>query len=150
MALTTVQLARMCAASLAADKNLAAYAQEYFGKAFSIQLGEDFRRPPAMEDAPFILVFADAVESQPLMNTHSLGLLVGINDDVWREHNAVQEMRGLVRLDALLVPIEKNLAFATQQCLRQEGTVQFELINFPLLLMQYDLTLTEKLPIGRR
>lgn len=150
MPLTTMTITRACASALAADKNLQALSAEWFAKPFSVQIGEDFRRPPEMEEAPFMIVFADGVQTQPTTKTHSIGLLLGIEDEAWIERNGVQEMRGLARLDRLLPCIEKAIDFALPQCSVSESVVQFELVNFPLVLMQYDLTIIEKLPIGRR
>ena len=150
--LTTVGIARAWANALQTDRTLRQWAQEHFGRPFTVSIGADMRRPPDESDAPFLSIFPDAVETaaERSRNRHSLGIVAGIVDDAWTEENGIREMRGLLRLDDLWPLLRRVMDFALPGAKPQEPVVEYEILQFPLLMLLISVTVDESLPIGRR
>lgn len=150
--LTTVGIARAWANAFRTDRTLIHWGQEHYGRPFSVSIGADMRRPPEEGDAPFLALFPDAVETaaERSRNRHSLGIVAGIVDEEWTEESGIREMRGLLRLDGLWPLLRRTMDLALPGAKPQEPAVEYELLQFPLVMLLISVTVDESLPIGRR
>lgn len=152
-AYTTLGIARAWSAAFLHDRALKAWAEQHFTRPFSVSIGADMRRPPNEDEAPFIAIFPDAVSSPDdrARNRHELGLVVGISDDGWQETGeGGREMRGLIRLDELWPLLRRVMDFALPGAVPQDASVEYELVEFPLLMLLITATVEQRLPIGGR
>lgn len=152
MALGIMDIARVYASALTADRLLAHWAQTHFCRPLMVQIGADMTRLPGVDNAPFIVLFADASHTGPQRaeSSFDLGLAAGIVDDEWTERDGVREMRGLIRLGELAGLVEKTLRNALQRARMQEYDVEYEIMQFPLCMALASITVEESLPVGRR
>jgi hypothetical protein len=152
MPLTTIDIAWVWGRAFASDRLLMEWAETHYGRAFSVSIGEDMRRPLDADKAPFISLFPDTSVSGPQRAsiTHELGFVAGIADDGWIDENGLVQMRGLLRLGALCPLLENAMRMALPKARVQEVTVEYEIVEFPLLMALASVTVEESLPVGRR
>lgn len=150
--MTTLYILRAWAAALGKDRALTAWAQQHYQKPFALWIGADMRRPPEEADAPFIALFPDLCQTgkERTANRHELGLVIGVADEAMETVDGVQEMRGLLRLDEVWPLIQAALDMALPDALPQEPTVEYELAEFPLVMLLVTVTVEQRLPIGGR
>lgn len=150
--LTTFHILRAWASALKNDRALQAWAQRHYQKPFAFWIGADMRRPPEEADAPFVALFPDQCQTGKARsaNRHELGLVIGLADEAMDAVDGVQEMRGLLRLDEAWPLIQAALDMALPDALPQEPTVEYELAEFPLLMLLVTVIVEQRLPIGGR
>lgn len=150
--LTTFHILRAWAAALKSDRALEAWAQQHFQKSFALWIGADMSRPPEEADAPFIALFPDQCQTgkERTANRHELGLVIGVADEVMTDVDGVQEMRGLLRLDEAWPRVQAALDMALPDAVPQEPTVEYELAQYPLVMLLVTVIVEQRLPIGGR
>lgn len=153
MAMTTYDIARCFAGQFTTDRNIAAWAQEAFGKPFTVQIGADMRELPTEQDAPYIVILTGGFASglQKAEVDHVLRVIPGIADGATESVNGVLEYRGLRRLAKELSPmLDSAMRAALPRAKLQEIETEFVLLEFPLLEAFIDVSVTDPQPIGRR
>lgn len=151
--LTPFAIAERWSLAFVNDRNIAAWAQEYFGKPLAVQIGADMRRSPEADDAPFIAIFPDGSETGPQRQdvTANIGLIVGITDEDFSANaHGVAVMRGLLRLNELCPLLEKAMREALPKARLQKIATEYEIMQYPLCMIMQTITVEESLPIGRR
>lgn len=151
-ALTTVDIGRLWASAFAADRHLKHWSETNYERPFFVQIGADMRRPPNAGQAPFINIFPDTSHTGPQRaeHSHELGIVAGILDEAWIEQNGITEMQALVRLNELCPKLEAAMRGSLTQARVQEFTTEYEILEFPLVMALFTITVEETLPVGRR
>ena len=152
MNLHTVSIARAWCTAFRDDRSIQNFAQERYGRAFSLFLGVDMRRGPDEMDTPFIVVFPDAANtgSQRASNSFELSLVVGLFNENIPEIDGISQLSGVVELDELCPLLEKAMRMALPAARVQNVSVEYDILQFPLIMAQVSVTVEETLPIGRR
>lgn len=150
--LTPYEIARLWAVAITGNRLLIHWAETNYGRRFAVRIGEDMRRPPNEDGAPFITIFPDGGQTGPQRqaNTSELGIVAGIADDAWLNEGGIIEMLGLQRLNELCPLLEKAMREALPKARLQEINTEFEILQFPLCMALLSVTVEESLPIGRR
>lgn len=149
---TTMEIARRYAEAFRSPQ-LDRWALDRFGKSFAVSVGADMRRPPEESDAPFAVVFVDGRDEARGHgeNLHSLGLLVGISDEAWKESGNVRVLSGLEALASDLWPmLREAFTLAVPGVVLSRASIEYDIFAFPLCMLNAELECEEKLPIGRR
>lgn len=150
-AYTTVGIARAWSQAVAASAGLKSWAQGMYAADWHVSLGTDMRRPPNASDAPFCVFFPDTVsDPDRTANHHSLGLIIGINDEEFIELGSVTEMRALARLDELWPSLRAVLDQAIPGAMVTGYDVDFLIESFPLVMLSVTATVEQRKPIGSR
>lgn len=151
-ALTTIDIARLWAAAFAADRHLKHWSEANYERPFMVQIGADMRRPPSAGNAPFITIFPDTTHTGPQRaeHSHELGIVAGILDEEWAEHEGITEMQALLRLNELCPMLEAAMRNSLMQARILEFTTEYEIVEFPLVMALLTITVEETLPVGRR
>ena len=151
-ALTTVGIAQLWASAFVADRSLSHWAQTHFNRSFAVQIGADMRRLPSEEDAPYLVLFPDAMQTGPQRseNTHEIGIVAGVLDREIVESNGITCMQGLLRLDELCRMLENAMRMALTKARVQDVSIEYEMLQYPLCQAVVSVTVQESLPVGRR
>ena len=149
---TTVGIATLWAAALVSSRTLRQWSQERFGKAVALRVGVDMRRPPDESDAPFIALFPDSESTGPgrKTNSHEIGLLIGLYDESMETRDGVVTMGGTLRLAEAFELVRKILEQAVPGVSLGDVTAEYNLVGYPLVMLDVAITATESLPVGRR
>lgn len=150
-AYTTMGIARAWAQAISSSPALQSWAQGLFSASWSISIGTDMRRPPTAQTIPFCVIFPETLtDENRINNQHSLGLLIGIEDDVFAPVNGVEEMRALARLDELWPSVQRVLDMSIPGALLTDFDIDYDIHSFPLVMLSVTATVEQKRPIGSR
>lgn len=135
--LTALDICRAWADGLTHNRTFQAFAGE--GRAWRVRIGATLLKPPTGKDAPFVVLFPDGRAELAGGGTRELGVLLGIEDDRWTEHDSHAELVGL----ATLTELDDLLLGALRQAVPMPVSAwatEYELINFPLLTLNIAAT----------
>jgi hypothetical protein len=152
MEMNAINIARTWARAFSDDNTLRAWADVHFDKSISIYVGDDMRRSPDTDKAPFIILFPDSSISGPqrAKNTFEIGFVAGVLDENWQNHGGFLEMRGYQRLEELCPILEKCMRMTLPKARVQNVEIEYEIMEFPLMMALGTVTVEESLPVGGR
>lgn len=149
--LTPYSIALIWASGLRADASLKEWAEKQFGRAPSISVGINFRRPPSERDAPFIAIIPEgtgAAESDYSL-PHKVGMVLGLRKDGFMRMDNLEVMNALPLLEVFQDHILRILD--TLPCYRPTaGESDIVLEAYPLLQISLSFTVREQRPVGSR
>jgi hypothetical protein len=152
--LTTIEIARAWALHIAEDRTLKAWVQENFQRELTVNIGEDIRRLPEADDAPWVSIFPLVMRKSPqsAQIEHDLMIVAGVrNENFTNAAGPCREMDGIVQLSCTMVPLlEKCMAFAVPGVASLQTEVEFAIDLYPLLEAIITTTVTETRPVGGR
>ena len=149
---TTAGIAARFAAALSTNRPLREWSESHFGKALALRVGVDMRRPPDEADAPFAVFFPDSETTGPGRkgNDHEIGLLIGLSNEAVEDRDGVLHLTGVLQLAECWELARKALEQAVPGVTLGDVSVEYQLVAYPLLMLDAAITATESLPLGRR
>lgn len=149
--LTPYSIALIWASALRADASLKEWSEKQFGRAPSMSVGINFRRPPSERDAPFIALIPEgtgAAESDYSL-PHKVGMVLGLRKDGFMRMDNLEVMNALPLLEVFQDHILRILD--TLPCYRPTaGESDIVLEAYPLLQISLSFTVREQRPVGSR